>query len=75
MRQRGWGRVINIASDTVSLLVPDFVHYITSKAGVIGFTRSIATEFGAQEAAPALRDRRIRPRTLCEGIEGGLADL
>jgi NAD(P)-dependent dehydrogenase (short-subunit alcohol dehydrogenase family) len=23
-------------------------HYITSKAGVIGFTRSIATEFGAQ---------------------------
>jgi NAD(P)-dependent dehydrogenase (short-subunit alcohol dehydrogenase family) len=48
MRQRGWGRVINIASDTVSLLVPDFVHYITSKAGVIGFTRSIATEFGAQ---------------------------
>jgi NAD(P)-dependent dehydrogenase (short-subunit alcohol dehydrogenase family) len=28
--------------------VPDFVHYITSKAGVIGFTRSIATEFGAQ---------------------------
>jgi NAD(P)-dependent dehydrogenase (short-subunit alcohol dehydrogenase family) len=48
MRQRGWGRVINIASDTVSLLVPEFVHYITSKAGVIGFTRSIATEFGAQ---------------------------
>jgi NAD(P)-dependent dehydrogenase (short-subunit alcohol dehydrogenase family) len=48
MRQRRWGRVINIASDTVSLLVPDFVHYITSKAGVIGFTRSIATEFGPQ---------------------------
>jgi NAD(P)-dependent dehydrogenase (short-subunit alcohol dehydrogenase family) len=46
MRQKGWGRVINIASDTVSLLVPDFVHYITSKAGVIGFTRSLATEFG-----------------------------
>jgi NAD(P)-dependent dehydrogenase (short-subunit alcohol dehydrogenase family) len=47
MRQRGWGRIVNIASDTVSLLVPDFVHYITSKAGVIGFTRSLATEFGA----------------------------
>ena len=48
MRQRGWGRVINLASDTVSLLVPAFVHYITSKAGVIGFTRSLATEFGEQ---------------------------
>lgn len=47
MRQKGWGRIINIASDTVSLLVPYFVHYITSKAGVIGFTRSLATEFGA----------------------------
>src|SRR5277367_3327834 len=48
MRRRKWGRVINIASDTVSLLVPHFVHYITSKAGVIGFTRSFATEFGEQ---------------------------
>jgi NAD(P)-dependent dehydrogenase (short-subunit alcohol dehydrogenase family) len=46
MRARGWGRIINMASDTVSLLVPAFVHYITSKAGVIGFTRSLATEFG-----------------------------
>jgi NAD(P)-dependent dehydrogenase (short-subunit alcohol dehydrogenase family) len=48
MRQRGWGRIINLASDTVNLLVPDFVHYITSKAGVIGFTRSLATELGPQ---------------------------
>ena len=46
MQQRRWGRVINIASDTVSLLVPALVHYITSKAGVIGFTRSLATEYG-----------------------------
>jgi NAD(P)-dependent dehydrogenase (short-subunit alcohol dehydrogenase family) len=46
MRQRHWGRIINIASDTVSLLVPNLVHYISSKGGVIGFTRSLATEFG-----------------------------
>jgi NAD(P)-dependent dehydrogenase (short-subunit alcohol dehydrogenase family) len=46
MRQAGWGRIVNIASDTVSLLVPNLIHYISSKAGVIGFTRSLATEFG-----------------------------
>ena len=46
MRKNGWGRIINIASDTVSLLVPNLVHYIASKGGVIGFTRSLATEFG-----------------------------
>jgi NAD(P)-dependent dehydrogenase (short-subunit alcohol dehydrogenase family) len=46
MRERRWGRIINIASDTVSLVVPGFTHYIASKAGVIGFTRALATEFG-----------------------------
>jgi len=44
MRKNGWGRIINIASDTVNLLVPNLIHYISSKAGVIGFTRSLATE-------------------------------
>src|SRR3954447_21554306 len=36
MRQRGWGRIVNIASDTVLLPIPAFTHYITSKAAIIG---------------------------------------
>jgi NAD(P)-dependent dehydrogenase (short-subunit alcohol dehydrogenase family) len=76
MRQRKWGRIINIASDTVSLLVPHFVHYITSKAGVIGFTRSFATEFGehgvtANAIAPGLTRT---PGTLARReVAGGLS--
>jgi NAD(P)-dependent dehydrogenase (short-subunit alcohol dehydrogenase family) len=46
MRQRRWGRIVNMASDTVSLVVPGFTHYIASKSGVIGLTRALATELG-----------------------------
>jgi NAD(P)-dependent dehydrogenase (short-subunit alcohol dehydrogenase family) len=74
MRQRHWGRVINIASDTVNLLVPNLVHYITSKGGVIGFTRSLATEFGehgvtVNAIAPGLTRT---PGTLNQKIPGGM---
>jgi NAD(P)-dependent dehydrogenase (short-subunit alcohol dehydrogenase family) len=76
MRQRGWGRIVNIASDTVSLLVPNLIHYITSKAGVIGFTRSLATEFGqhgvtANAIAPGLTRT---PGTLAQKIPGGMSN-
>jgi NAD(P)-dependent dehydrogenase (short-subunit alcohol dehydrogenase family) len=76
MRQRRWGRVINIASDTVSLLVPDFVHYITSKAGEIGFTRSIATEFGPEGVtANAIAPRLTRtPGALSRKEAGGMTN-
>jgi len=59
MQRQKWGRIINIASDTVNLVLPGFTHYIASKAGVIGFTRALATEYGefgitANAIAPGL---------------------
>jgi NAD(P)-dependent dehydrogenase (short-subunit alcohol dehydrogenase family) len=46
MIERGFGRVINISSNTVGLPVEGMTHYITSKAAMIGFTRALASEVG-----------------------------
>jgi NAD(P)-dependent dehydrogenase (short-subunit alcohol dehydrogenase family) len=46
MKAQGKGKIINIASSTFFQGVPDFIHYTTSKGGVVGFTRSLARELG-----------------------------
>jgi NAD(P)-dependent dehydrogenase (short-subunit alcohol dehydrogenase family) len=46
MRQRGYGRIVNLSSDTVMLGLPGLSAYIAAKAGVIGFTRTLANELG-----------------------------
>jgi len=44
MIERGWGRVINISSQLAQKGAPEMAHYAAAKAGVIGFTRSLAYE-------------------------------
>ncbi len=46
MTARGWGRVVNMASNTVATPVTGYTHYVASKAGVIGFTRALASDLG-----------------------------
>ena len=46
MKERGSGKIINISSSTVAQGTTNFAHYVTYKAGVIGFTRSGAREMG-----------------------------
>lgn len=46
MRHHGYGKIINISSAAVLLGRPGYLHYVTSKAAVIGMTRSLATELG-----------------------------
>lgn len=43
---RGWGRIINIGSASVFRGVPTQVHYVAAKAGIVGFTRSMALVLG-----------------------------
>lgn len=47
MRRVGKGRIVNIASTRVFEGTPNRLHYTTSKAGVVGFTRGLAREVGA----------------------------
>lgn len=48
MIDRGWGRIINIASQLAQKGAPDMAHYAAAKAEVIGFTRSLAYEVAGQ---------------------------
>ena len=42
------GKIVNISSVTFHLGVPGLTHYVSSKGGVIGMTRSLAREMGPQ---------------------------
>ena len=44
MRQRKWGRVVNMASSTLGSVVTGFAHYVASKGGIVGFTRALASD-------------------------------
>ncbi len=46
MKQQGRGKIVNISSSTVHMGTPNFAHYVTSKAAVIGLTRVLARELG-----------------------------
>ena len=46
MVDAGWGRVVNISSSSAQSGQPYMVHYVTSKAGLIGFTKALALEVG-----------------------------
>jgi len=46
MKKQGKGKIINVASGVFFKGLPLFLHYVTSKGGVIGLTRALAREVG-----------------------------
>jgi 3-oxoacyl-[acyl-carrier protein] reductase len=64
MRERGSGRIINISSVVGETGVAGAAHYAAAKAGIVGFTKSVALE---------LAPRRITVNTIALGyFEVGL---
>lgn len=47
MIERGWGRIVVVASTTFHAGIGNHTHYVASKGGLIGFVRSLAAEVGA----------------------------
>ena len=44
MKENGWGRIINLTSNSITLASAGVSHYLASKMGIIGFTRGLATD-------------------------------
>jgi 3-oxoacyl-[acyl-carrier protein] reductase len=47
MRANGYGKIVTISSATVFTGRAGYLHYVTGKAALIGMSRSLATELGA----------------------------
>ena len=46
MKKQGKGKIINLSSDTAFAPTKGMIHYVTSKAAVVGITRVLAGELG-----------------------------
>jgi NAD(P)-dependent dehydrogenase (short-subunit alcohol dehydrogenase family) len=59
MQAQGYGKIINIGSGTAYRGIPWMLHYVTSKGGIMAFTRALARELG---------EHGIRVNTLAPGF-------
>jgi NAD(P)-dependent dehydrogenase (short-subunit alcohol dehydrogenase family) len=59
MMAQGYGKIINIGSGTAFKGIPRFLHYVTSKGGIMAFTRALSRELG---------EHGIRVNTLAPGF-------
>jgi 3-oxoacyl-[acyl-carrier protein] reductase len=71
MREAGSGRIVNIASNVITFGMANLMHYVASKAAVIGITRSMARELGpsgiaVNAVAPGLVTTEITEQTVPE---------
>lgn len=76
MLEAGWGRVVNISSSSAQGGQEFMSHYVSSKAGMIGLTQSLAKELGpagitVNTVPPGFIDTPMLRRSEAKGLLGG----
>jgi NAD(P)-dependent dehydrogenase (short-subunit alcohol dehydrogenase family) len=75
MRERGYGRIVNVSSATFFIGYPGLTAYVASKGGIIGFTRALASEAGPHGiTVNAVTPGLVATEGVLEGEEAGLFD-
>lgn len=80
MRQRGYGRIVNMASLAAQMARPSGVHYAASKAGIVALTRIFATELASDgitvnAIAPAIVDTPMLATVGARRVEALAAEV
>jgi 3-hydroxybutyrate dehydrogenase len=72
MKQRHWGRIINMASISSTRAVADRIDYVTTKTAILGMTRAVAIE----TTKNGITCNALCPGTLpTPAIQGKIADI
>jgi 3-oxoacyl-[acyl-carrier protein] reductase len=79
MVERGYGKVVNISSATVWTGRGGYLHYVASKAALIGLTRSLASEVGASGVrvnaiTPGSTETEVERATITRSARAAMAD-
>jgi NAD(P)-dependent dehydrogenase (short-subunit alcohol dehydrogenase family) len=79
MIDASWGRIVNISSSSAQTGQQFMVHYVSSKAGLIGFTKALALEFGpmgitVNTIPPGFIDTPMLRESAERGLLGGTVD-
>ncbi|MCX5555579.1 SDR family NAD(P)-dependent oxidoreductase [Streptomyces sp. NBC_00038] len=72
MRERGWGRIVNMSSSSIYTTTMNMTPYMASKAGILGLTSGLANDLAADgitvnAVSPAFTRTPLIDETVAEG--------
>ena len=74
MRERGWGRIINVASPYSFIAIANRIDYVTTKTALLGLTRTVALETTGEDITCNAVAPATLPTPAIEGKIRGVAE-